>query len=73
LRDHELKFRAEFRLYRRALEDHNLDVAEPLARRLRKLSPWVPSEIEELKAFRTLYTPPRAKRRHVARSQRTAS
>ncbi|HEX5042528.1 MAG TPA: helix-turn-helix transcriptional regulator [Candidatus Polarisedimenticolaceae bacterium] len=73
LRDHELKFRAEFRLYRKALEDHNLDIAEPLARRLRKLSPWVPSEIEELKAFRTLYTPPRAKRRQVARSQRTAS
>lgn len=73
LRDHELKFRAEFRLYKKAVADQDGQVAEPLARRLRKLSPWVSPEIEELKEFRTLYRPPRAKPRTVARSQRSAS
>ena len=73
LRDHELKFRAEFRLFKKALDEGDVAVAEPLARRLRKLSPWVPAESEELKHFRILYSPPRARARTVARPQRSAS
>jgi tetratricopeptide (TPR) repeat protein len=69
LRDHGLKFKAEFRLFKQALEDRDASIAEPLARRLRKLAPWVPSDSEELKEFRALYTPPRAKPRLVARTQ----
>lgn len=70
LRDQGLKFKAEFRLFKQALEDNDASIAEPLARRLRKLLPWVPSDAEELKEFRALYHPPRAKPRIVARAQR---
>jgi len=73
LRDHALKFKAEFRLFKQALEDRDASLSEPLARRLRKLLPWVPSDALELKEFRTLYKPPRARPRRVVQPQRNAS
>ncbi len=73
LRDYGLKFKAEFRLFKQAVENHDDTVSQPLARRLRKLLPWVPADAVELREFRALYQPPRARPRRVAPAQRSAS
>jgi len=54
LNDRELRFKAEFVLFRQALQDGNKPIARAIERRLRRLSPWIPEETYELMTFRSL-------------------
>jgi hypothetical protein len=54
LNDRELRFKTEFVLFRRAKQDGNEAVARSIMRRLRKLAPGVPEDVEELSAFQRL-------------------
>lgn len=61
LKDKILQFKAELPLYRVALATGDTQSASSLARRLRRLTPWVPHGIEEYAEFRRLEstgTPP---------------
>ena len=51
LNDRQLRFKAEFGLFRKALLDGDDAVARAIGRRLRKLSAWIPSNTQELQAF----------------------
>jgi tetratricopeptide (TPR) repeat protein len=54
LNDKELRFKAEFVLFRQALHDGNRPIARAIERRLRRLSPWIPEETYELATFKSL-------------------
>ena len=54
MRDKTLRFKAEFLLFRQAHQEGNKAVARAIARRLVRLSNWVPSSLEELHEFRQL-------------------
>jgi tetratricopeptide (TPR) repeat protein len=61
LKDTELRFKAEFLLYKQALRNHNAAVARAISRRLQRLAPSIPVEIDEVDEFRQLasgITPP---------------
>lgn len=47
-----LHFQAEYKLYEQALHLGNDVLAAALQRRLKRLSPWIPSHVEELQGFR---------------------
>lgn len=54
LNDRQLRFKAEFVLFRRALNASELPVARAIHRRLRRLVPWVPRDTEEVEDFNRL-------------------
>jgi hypothetical protein len=54
LRDKILQFQAEFPMYRAAVDSGDEVVASSLERRLRRLSAWIPADVEEVKIFRAL-------------------
>jgi tetratricopeptide (TPR) repeat protein len=54
LRDRELRFKAEFFLFRRALATNERAVARAIQRRLKRLSPWISEGTEELAEFKQL-------------------
>jgi len=57
LRDRELRFKADFALYKRAIRADEPAVARAIRRRLLKLVPWLPKEIGELAEFQALTIP----------------
>jgi len=52
--DKSLRFRAEFYLFRQALQSNNAPAARAMRRRLSRLAPWLPTRVEELAEFRRL-------------------
>ena len=54
LNDRELRFRAEFELYKDARREGNAPISRAIERRLYRLSPWLPSQMDELLEFRRL-------------------
>ncbi|ANM30564.1 hypothetical protein ABI59_14740 [Acidobacteria bacterium Mor1] len=52
--DRLLRFKAELLLYEQALQLEHLAPARAIERRLRRLAPWVPPELEELHQFERL-------------------
>jgi tetratricopeptide (TPR) repeat protein len=54
LDDKELRFKAEYFLFKQAQQSGNRPVARSLGRRLRKLAQWVPEDTPELSDFRHL-------------------
>ncbi|HXV75723.1 MAG TPA: helix-turn-helix domain-containing protein [Candidatus Polarisedimenticolaceae bacterium] len=54
LKDRELRFKAEFLIFRRAIRDENDAVARAIHRRLHRLAPWIPPTTQELSEFRNL-------------------
>jgi len=65
--DHVLRFKAEFQLYKHALNSNDRATADSLARILERRSTWVPHDVEELDEFRVLSG--QAPRNRVAGSQ----
>ncbi len=53
-RDRVLKFKIELLLFRRALRVGDDSAARAIQRRLRRVSPWIPAELQELTEFRDL-------------------
>jgi tetratricopeptide (TPR) repeat protein len=54
LNDRELRFKAEFSLFKQALRSGDEPSARSIRRRLHRLVPWMADEIEELDAFKHL-------------------
>jgi len=54
IKDRELRFKAEFVLYRRALKERNHAVSRAICRRLTRLAPGMPADTHELNAFKQL-------------------
>jgi hypothetical protein len=51
LKDKELRFKAEFVRFRRAVSIGDKAVARAIKRRLKRLAPWLPQDNFELRAF----------------------
>ena len=63
-------FKAEFRLFKFAVESGNASVLNALGRRLSRMAPWVPVAEPEIAEFRSLYAKHRKpKQRGVATTQ----
>jgi tetratricopeptide (TPR) repeat protein len=54
LNDRELRFKAEYVLFRQALSLGNIPAARSIERRLRRLAPWMAPDLEEVRLFREL-------------------
>ena len=52
--DKELRFKADFVMYRRALQTGDQPIARAILRRLRRLAPWIPADNHELTVFKSL-------------------
>jgi transcriptional regulator with XRE-family HTH domain len=66
LNDKILRFKAEYLLYRHAIATGNRLAARAIEKRLHRISPWLPQEVEELAAFRgTASVSSRPKRKRV--------
>jgi hypothetical protein len=64
LRDKELRFRAEFFLYKRALKDGDAAVARSIGRRLHRMAPAIPVAIDEINEFKQLASGKKEPSRH---------
>jgi len=67
-------FKAEFQLFKLAIETRSTTSVNALGRRLSRMTPWIPKDEPELAEFRQLYAIHRKpKQRSVARSQQATT
>jgi hypothetical protein len=72
--DRYVQFKADFQLFRLAIENRNATVLNSLGRRLSRLVPWIRSSEPDVAEFRRLYALHRKpKQRGVAHTQHSGS